>query len=143
MLTGSSGIFAGKRPCESLMFRSKFLFIRLLTTTIAMRRAFRPLGSLGRIICLHRRESEIIWSCICSEEDLNSPYLAPLIADDLSNQPKTLIITAEYDPLRDEGEAYGRKLSEYGNSVDVYRLKDCTPWIFLITEAFCSCEEKL
>lgn len=61
---------------------------------------------------------------ISSEKDLNNPYLAPLIAKDLSNQPKTLIITAEYDPLRDEGEAYGKKLQDHGNTVHVYRMKD-------------------
>lgn len=57
-------------------------------------------------------------------EDLNSPYLAPLISDDLTRQPKTLIITAQFDPLRDEGEAYGRKLHAFGNEVSVYRMKD-------------------
>lgn len=59
-----------------------------------------------------------------TDEDLTNPYLAPLLSKDLSNQPKTLIITAEYDPLRDEGEAYGRKLAQYGNEVEVYRMKD-------------------
>lgn len=58
------------------------------------------------------------------EEDLKNPYLAPLLAEDLSRQPKTLIITAEYDPLRDEGEAYGRKLHEFGNRVEAFRMKD-------------------
>lgn len=50
------------------------------------------------------------------KERLN-PYVAPLLADDLSDQPSTLIITAEFDPLRDEGEAYAQKLREYGNTV--------------------------
>jgi len=59
-----------------------------------------------------------------SEEDMNNPYLAPLLSSDLSKQPKTLIITAQYDPLRDEGEAYGRKLYEQGNETEVYRMKD-------------------
>lgn len=59
-----------------------------------------------------------------SEQDLLNPYLAPLLAKDLSNQPKTLIITAQYDPLRDEGEAYGERLREAGNEVEVYRMKD-------------------
>lgn len=59
-----------------------------------------------------------------SDEDLNNPYLAPILSKDLSKQPKTLIITAQYDPLRDEGEAYGRKLYEFGNQVEVYRMKD-------------------
>lgn len=59
-----------------------------------------------------------------SEEDRNNPYFAPLLCDDLSNQPKTLIITAGYDPLRDEGEAYGKKLYKFGNDVKVYRMKN-------------------
>lgn len=59
-----------------------------------------------------------------SEEDRKNPYLAPILAENLSNQPKTLIITAEYDPLRDEGEAYGRKLQSFGNEVEIHRMKD-------------------
>ncbi|NLL72114.1 MAG: alpha/beta hydrolase [Clostridiales bacterium] len=59
-----------------------------------------------------------------SDEDLSNPYLAPLIADDLTRQPKTLIITAQYDPLRDEGEAYGKKLEEAGNTVYIHRMKN-------------------
>lgn len=51
-------------------------------------------------------------------------YIAPLMAEDLSNQPDTLIITAEYDPLRDEGEAYGEKLREAGNNVRIHRIKE-------------------
>lgn len=57
------------------------------------------------------------------EKDRCSPYVAPLLAEDLSNQPKTLILTAEYDPLRDEAEAYGRKLREFGNDVRTVRMK--------------------
>jgi acetyl esterase/lipase len=59
-----------------------------------------------------------------SEEDLLNPYLAPILAKDLSRQPKTLIITAQFDPLRDEAEAYGKKLYGFGNEVEVYRMKD-------------------
>lgn len=59
-----------------------------------------------------------------NEDDRRSPYVAPLLASDLSRQPKTLIITAEYDPLRDEGEAYGRKLREFHNDVWIYRIEE-------------------
>jgi acetyl esterase len=55
-------------------------------------------------------------------QDRLSPYVAPLLAKDLSNQPETLIITAEYDPLRDEGEAYGERLRKFGNKARVYRM---------------------
>ncbi len=58
------------------------------------------------------------------KEDLYNPYVAPLLAGDLSRQPRTLIITAEYDPLRDEAEAYGQRLREFGNSVEIRRMRD-------------------
>jgi len=59
-----------------------------------------------------------------NREDRLNPYIAPILSEDLSNQPRTLIITAEFDPLRDEGEAYGIKLKEFGNHVKIYRIKD-------------------
>lgn len=59
-----------------------------------------------------------------NKEDRLNPYVAPILSENLSNQPKTLIITAEYDPLRDEGEAYGMKLESFGNHVTIYRIKD-------------------
>lgn len=66
-------------------------------------------------------------------EDRKSPYCAPLLADDFSNQPKTLIITAQYDPLRDEGEEYGRKLKEAGNSVIIHRVEDALHGYFTLS----------
>lgn len=56
--------------------------------------------------------------------DRQSPYFAPLLAQDFHDQPRTLIITAEFCPLRDEGEYYGRKLREAGCQVEIYRMKD-------------------
>lgn len=59
-----------------------------------------------------------------SDADLQNPYFAPLIAGNLTHQPNTLVITAELDPLRDEGEAYARRLAAAGARVEVHRISD-------------------
>ncbi|MDE1548353.1 alpha/beta hydrolase [Jeotgalibaca caeni] len=54
-------------------------------------------------------------------EKRKNPYISPLMAKDFTNQPKTLLISSEFDLLRDEGEAYGRELKAAGNEVRIFR----------------------
>lgn len=56
------------------------------------------------------------------EAERKKANVAPLMAEDLSNQPETLVITAEFDPLRDEGEAYASALFKAGNKVRLHRI---------------------
>lgn len=68
----------------------------------------------------------MIWfwdSYTTSEEERGAMYASPLRAtlEQLKGLPPTLIQTAENDVLRDEGEAYARKLDEAGVSVSLVR----------------------
>jgi acetyl esterase/lipase len=56
-----------------------------------------------------------------SPADRKDPRIAPALAKSFEKLPPALIITAEFDPLRDEGEAYGEKLRKAGVPVTVSR----------------------
>lgn len=53
--------------------------------------------------------------------DLTNPDLAPLLSDRLDTLPRTLVVTAEHDPLRDEGEELARRIAETGVEVTATR----------------------
>lgn len=56
-----------------------------------------------------------------SGADPDDPRVSPIKRADLTGLPPALILTAQYDPLRDEGEAYGRRLQEAGVEARVSR----------------------
>jgi acetyl esterase len=72
----------------------------------------------------HLTRAAMIWSWrhyLNSQQDGDSPYASPLRADDLSGLAATLMMTAEYDPLRDEGEDYAQRLAAAGVPVTLKR----------------------
>jgi acetyl esterase len=54
--------------------------------------------------------------------DVSDPYLSPIHAGDLSGLPRACVVTAEHDPLRDEGDAYAAKLAAAGVAVEHIRV---------------------
>jgi acetyl esterase len=83
----------------------------------AMRSAsYADMGSYG----LTRASMAHAWAAFAPGADLSSPDLSPLRAD-LAGMPPTLLLTAELDVLRDEGEAYGAALLAAGVPVVAVR----------------------
>ncbi len=62
------------------------------------------------------------------------PLVAPIRSKHLHGLPEALIVTAEYDPLRDQGEAYAKKLTEAGVLVTLKRMEK-VPHDFMQTDS--------
>jgi len=63
---------------------------------------------------LTRATMEWFWAHYADANAATNPHAAPLLARDLTRLPPALVQTAEYDPLRDEGDRYADRLREAG-----------------------------
>jgi acetyl esterase len=61
------------------------------------------------------------WQHYIGDQPRNNPLMAPLHAQDLAGMPSATVITAEFDPLRDEGEAFGEKQKAAGVATPIQR----------------------
>ena len=79
--------------------------------------SYRERGS-GPDLFITAKDMEWFWNCYIPDPAARSvPDASPLRAESLANLPPAIVITAEYDPLRDEGIAYAERLQEAGVQV--------------------------
>ena len=71
-------------------------------------------------------DADIVWfrDHYMAARNHGDPRASILLADELSGMPPTHLVTAGFDPLRDEGEQFGRRLAELGVPVTVVREPD-------------------
>ena len=65
--------------------------------------------------------------------DPKDPLASPIYTSDMADLPSALVITAEFDPLRDEGEAYGKRLEQAGVPVTTSRYDGMVHGFFSMT----------
>jgi acetyl esterase len=71
---------------------------------------------------LTRDDMVWFWNHYLNDDaDAANPYVSPMRAATLAGLPRALVITAEFDPLRDEGELYAARLTESGVAAALVR----------------------
>ncbi|MFI0373754.1 alpha/beta hydrolase [Actinomadura sp. 1N219] len=109
------GVLAERKPDFALLFYP--------ATDMTARRRSRELFGDG----FYLTDDDMTWFSghYCPDEERRAdPAASPLLAEDLTAFPATYLVTAGFDPLRDEGEAFARRLEEAGVPVALRRQDD-------------------
>lgn len=103
------------RPLAAQLLLYPVLDSRLATASVA---------EFGTGHLLDRAQMEFYWDAYApAPVDRASPAVSPAHASRLAGLPSTIVVTAEHDPLRDEGEQYAARLRADGVRVDLRRAR--------------------
>ena len=81
--------------------------------------AFAAAHASGAMVIDVREPEEYVSGHVPERKDRLDWRASPLRAQSLAGVAPALVVTAGFDPLRDEGEAYGRRLREAGVRIDM------------------------
>ncbi|MEM7641845.1 MAG: alpha/beta hydrolase [Pseudomonadota bacterium] len=110
-------------------------------TDLRLDRAYASIDAFDGYVINRRDMDRNIRLYAAGGADLSSPYLSPLASSDLSGLPRTFIITAGADPLRDEGEAYAARLRDDGVHVTLTRYPGMVHGFFQMKTALSAADE--
>jgi acetyl esterase len=119
-LTGIAGESSGSNIAAALAIKDRDLgkprlkFQMLLMPLVDAHCDTRSMNDLAEGYLLTKRQLLWAYEQYAPGVDRNDPLLSPLLSNDLSGLPPAVIVTIEFDPVRDEGEQYARKLAQAG-----------------------------
>ncbi len=94
-------------------------FLLLLEPALDIRTTSNSWQTLGALFAPVREQMDWMWSLYAPDKSMRSdPRVSPSVAKTIPEwHPATLIVAAEYDPLKDEAMAYAEKLTAQGIAV--------------------------
>jgi len=93
---------------------------------------------------LHTAAMKFFWDhYVPDASQRTNPYASPLLASNHKGLPPAFVITVEYDPLRDEGEAYAAKLKAAGVPVTAQRYNGLVHGVYWMSGAVARSDELL
>lgn len=112
------------RKAKEFQIKKEILIYPIVQTNFKNNHKFKSIEENGYQYFLTKKMiNDYLELYLKSPKDYQNIYVAPLYAKWLFHMPETLIITADLDPLRDEGYAYAKKLKRYFNKVTYYNMK--------------------
>lgn len=112
------------KKTKDFIIKEQILLYPALQNDYSNNTKYRSVITNGKDYLLTQKQlQEYMELYVTNPSDLNSPYISPLKEMFPFLQPRTLLITADLDPLRDEGKSYARKLRLCFNRVTYYNFK--------------------
>lgn len=113
------------KETKDFKIKKEILLYPIVQTNFKNNKKFKSIEENGYNYFLTKKMiKDYLELYLVKKENYKSIYASPLNAKWLFNMPETLIITADLDPLRDEGYAYAKKLRRYFNQVTYYNMKN-------------------
>jgi acetyl esterase len=123
------GVSAGGNLAAALALKMRdeggpsiaFQYLQVPATDLTGEREWRSFREVGVGFVPSVAEIErVIEAYVPDTARRHEPYASPLLADDLTGLPPAFVVTALFDPVRDQGEAYARRLEEAGVPVKLH-----------------------